>query len=97
MTTPQISPNNVKRTGPRLLLIPVQQGSPTLRPVQNPQLPGQRMVLQPVRSPSGMNLFRHPNGQIVQLLPLHQIRGSNTQPSLQPVVFRNPGIKLEIF
>ncbi|XP_052578659.1 MAX gene-associated protein isoform X4 [Peromyscus californicus insignis] len=91
VTTPQISPNNVKRTGPRLLLIPVQQGSPTLRPVPNPQLQGQRMVLQPVRSPSGMNLFRHPNGQIVQLLPLHQIRGSNTQPSLQPVVFRNPG------
>ncbi|XP_029326300.1 MAX gene-associated protein isoform X4 [Mus caroli] len=91
VTTPQISPNNVKRTGPRLLLIPVQQGSPTLRPIQNPQLQGQRMVLQPVRGPSGMNLFRHPNGQIVQLLPLHQIRGSNTQPSLQPVVFRNPG------
>lgn len=91
VTTPQISPNNVKRTGPRLLLIPVQQGSPTLRPIPNPQLQGQRMVLQPVRSPSGMNLFRHPNGQIVQLLPLHQIRGSNTQPSLQPVVFRNPG------
>uniref|UniRef100_A0A8C6N397 MAX gene-associated protein n=1 Tax=Mus spicilegus TaxID=10103 RepID=A0A8C6N397_MUSSI len=91
VTTPQISPNNVKRTGPRLLLIPVQQGSPTLRPIQNPQLQGQRMVLQPVRGPSGMNLFRHPNGQIVQLLPLHQIRGSNAQPSLQPVVFRNPG------
>lgn len=91
VTTPQISSNNVKRTGPRLLLIPVQQGSPTLRPIQNPQLQGQRMVLQPVRGPSGMNLFRHPNGQIVQLLPLHQIRGSNAQPSLQPVVFRNPG------
>nr|XP_021503274.1 MAX gene-associated protein isoform X5 [Meriones unguiculatus] len=91
VTTSQISPNTVKRTGPRLLLIPVQQGSPTLRPISNPQLQGQRMVLQPVRSPSGMNLFRHPNGQIVQLLPLHQIRGSNTQPSLQPVVFRNPG------
>uniref|UniRef100_A0A8C6R6D2 MAX gene-associated protein n=1 Tax=Nannospalax galili TaxID=1026970 RepID=A0A8C6R6D2_NANGA len=90
-TTPQISPNSVKRTGPRLLLIPVQQGSPSLRPISNPQLQGQRMVLQPVRSPSGMNLFRHPNGQIVQLLPLHQIRGSNTQPNLQPVVFRNPG------
>uniref|UniRef100_A0A8C2MPE1 MAX gene-associated protein n=1 Tax=Cricetulus griseus TaxID=10029 RepID=A0A8C2MPE1_CRIGR len=52
VTTPQMSPNSVKRTGPRLL---------------------------------------HPSGQIVQLLPLHQIRGSNTQPSLQPVVFRNPG------
>uniref|UniRef100_G1MDV5 MAX gene-associated protein n=1 Tax=Ailuropoda melanoleuca TaxID=9646 RepID=G1MDV5_AILME len=91
VATPHVSPNTVKRTGPRLLLIPVQQGSPTLRPVPNTQLQGHRMVLQPVRSPSGMNLFRHPNGQIVQLLPLHQLRGSNTQPSLQPVMFRNPG------
>uniref|UniRef100_A0A8C7BF24 MAX gene-associated protein n=1 Tax=Neovison vison TaxID=452646 RepID=A0A8C7BF24_NEOVI len=91
VATPQVSSNTVKRTGPRLLLIPVQQGSPTLRPVPNTQLQGHRMVLQPVRSPSGMNLFRHPNGQIVQLLPLHQLRGSNTQPNLQPVVFRNPG------
>ncbi|XP_058149960.1 MAX gene-associated protein isoform X18 [Dasypus novemcinctus] len=88
---PQVSPNTMKRAGPRLLLIPVQQGSPTLRPIPNTQLQGHRMVLQPVRSPSGMNLFRHPNGQIVQLLPLHQLRGSNTQPSLQPVMFRNPG------
>ncbi|XP_031524670.1 MAX gene-associated protein isoform X9 [Papio anubis] len=94
VATPQVSPNTVKRAGPRLLLIPVQQGSPTLRPVSNTQLQGHRMVLQPVRSPSGMNLFRHPNGQIVQLLPLHQLRGSNTQPNLQPVMFRNPGIKL---
>uniref|UniRef100_A0A452U6C1 MAX gene-associated protein n=1 Tax=Ursus maritimus TaxID=29073 RepID=A0A452U6C1_URSMA len=52
VATPQVSPNTVKRTGPRLL---------------------------------------HPNGQIVQLLPLHQLRGSNTQPNLQPVMFRNPG------
>ncbi|XP_065727341.1 MAX gene-associated protein isoform X3 [Phocoena phocoena] len=91
VATPQVSPNTVKRAGPRLLLIPVQQGSPTLRPVPNTQLQGHRMVLQPVRSPSGMNLFRHPNGQIVQLLPLHQLRGSNAQPNLQPVMFRNPG------
>uniref|UniRef100_A0A452DZP5 MAX gene-associated protein n=1 Tax=Capra hircus TaxID=9925 RepID=A0A452DZP5_CAPHI len=48
----QVSPNTVKRPGPRLL---------------------------------------HPNGQIVQLLPLHQLRGSNNQPNLQPVMFRNPG------
>uniref|UniRef100_A0A8C0JW38 MAX gene-associated protein n=1 Tax=Canis lupus dingo TaxID=286419 RepID=A0A8C0JW38_CANLU len=52
VATPQVSPNTVKRTGPRLLLIPVQQGSPTLRPVPNTQLQGHRMVLQPVRSPS---------------------------------------------
>ncbi|XP_045395032.1 MAX gene-associated protein isoform X6 [Lemur catta] len=91
VAVPQVSPNTVKRPGPRLLLIPVQQGSPTLRAVPNTQLQGHRMVLQPIRSPSGMNLFRHPNGQIVQLLPLHQLRGSNTQPTLQPVMFRNPG------
>ncbi|XP_070280942.1 MAX gene-associated protein isoform X7 [Myotis yumanensis] len=91
VATPQVSPNPVKRAGPRLLLIPVQQGSPNVRPVSNTQLPGHRMVLQPIRSPSGMNLFRHPNGQIVQLLPLHQLRSSNTQPNLQPVMFRNPG------
>uniref|UniRef100_A0A2I3HWU9 MAX gene-associated protein n=1 Tax=Nomascus leucogenys TaxID=61853 RepID=A0A2I3HWU9_NOMLE len=52
VATPQVSPNTVKRAGPRLLLIPVQQGSPTLRPVSNTQLQGHRMVLQPVRSPS---------------------------------------------
>ncbi|XP_014390304.1 PREDICTED: MAX gene-associated protein isoform X8 [Myotis brandtii] len=91
VATSQVSPNPVKRAGPRLLLIPVQQGSPNVRPVSNTQLPGHRMVLQPIRSPSGMNLFRHPNGQIVQLLPLHQLRSSNTQPNLQPVMFRNPG------
>ncbi|XP_075860379.1 MAX gene-associated protein isoform X2 [Microcebus murinus] len=91
VAAPQVSPNTVKRPGPRLLLIPVQQSSPTLRAVPNTQLQGHRMILQPVRSPSGMNLFRHPNGQIVQLLPLHQLRGSNTQPNLQPVMFRNPG------
>ncbi|XP_075387445.1 MAX gene-associated protein isoform X8 [Tenrec ecaudatus] len=91
VATSQVSPNPLKRAGPRLLLIPVQQGSPTVRPAPNPQPAGQRMVLQPVRSPSGMNLFRHPNGQIVQLLPLHQLRGSNSQPNLQPVLFRNPG------
>ncbi|XP_074145453.1 MAX gene-associated protein isoform X4 [Sminthopsis crassicaudata] len=92
VATSPVSPSPEKRAGPRLLLIPVQQGSPGLRPLQNMQLvQGQRMLLQPVRSPSGMNLFRHPNGQIVQLVPLQQVRGSNTQPNLQPVMLRNPG------
>ncbi|KAM9067934.1 MAX gene-associated protein isoform X5 [Sarcophilus harrisii] len=92
VATSPVSPSPEKRAGPRLLLIPVQQGSPGLRPLQNMQLvQGQRMLLQPVRSPSGMNLFRHPNGQIVQLVPLQQVRGANTQPNLQPVMLRNPG------
>uniref|UniRef100_A0A5F8HIU3 MAX gene-associated protein n=1 Tax=Monodelphis domestica TaxID=13616 RepID=A0A5F8HIU3_MONDO len=92
VATSPVSPSPEKRAGPRLLLIPVQQSSPGLRPLQNMQLvQGQRMLLQPVRSPSGMNLFRHPNGQIVQLVPLQQVRGSSTQPNLQPVMLRNPG------
>uniref|UniRef100_A0A8C3KF74 MAX gene-associated protein n=1 Tax=Calidris pygmaea TaxID=425635 RepID=A0A8C3KF74_9CHAR len=93
-TTPQkMSPGAEKRVGPRLLLIPVHQTSPALRPLNNnTQLAQrQRMVLQPLRSPGGVNLFRHPNGQIIQLVPLHQFRAAGAQPSVQPVMFRNPG------
>ncbi|KAM7108479.1 MAX gene-associated protein isoform 7-T9 [Ciconia maguari] len=91
--TPQkMSPGTEKRIGPRLLLIPVHQTSPTLRPLNNTQLAQrQRMILQPLRSPGGVNLFRHPNGQIIQLVPLHQFRAAGAQPSVQPVMFRSPG------
>ncbi|XP_075008211.1 MAX gene-associated protein isoform X9 [Calonectris borealis] len=88
----KMSPGTEKRVGPRLLLIPVHQTSPALRPLNNTQLAQrQRMVLQPLRSPGGVNLFRHPNGQIIQLVPLHQFRAAGAQPSVQPVMFRNPG------
>ncbi|XP_068253593.1 MAX gene-associated protein isoform X2 [Nyctibius grandis] len=91
--TPQkMSPGTEKRIGPRLLLIPVHQTPPALRPLNNMQLAQrQRMVLQPLRSPGGVNLFRHPNGQIIQLVPLQQFRATGAQPSVQPVMFRNPG------
>ncbi|XP_075283710.1 MAX gene-associated protein isoform X4 [Opisthocomus hoazin] len=91
--TPQkMSPGTEKRIGPRLLLIPVHQTSPALQPLNNTQLSQrQRMVLQPLRSPGGMNLFRHPNGQIIQLVPLQQFRAAGAQPSVQPTMFRNPG------
>ncbi|XP_042722111.1 MAX gene-associated protein isoform X8 [Lagopus leucura] len=96
-TPPKIPPGTEKRVGPRLLLIPVPQTSPALRPLNNVQLPQkQRMVLQPLRSPGGVNLFRHPNGQIIQLVPLQHFRAPGAQPSAQPnvqqpVMFRNPG------
>ncbi|XP_071600791.1 MAX gene-associated protein isoform X2 [Heliangelus exortis] len=92
-SSPQkVSPGADKRVGPRLLLIPVQQTSPALRPLNSaPLVPRQRMVLQPVRSPGAMNLFRHPSGQIIQLVPLQQLRPAGAQPSVQPVMFRNPG------
>uniref|UniRef100_A0A8C3S1U3 MAX gene-associated protein n=1 Tax=Chelydra serpentina TaxID=8475 RepID=A0A8C3S1U3_CHESE len=87
-----LSSGTEKRVGPRLLLIPVHQGSPALRPLHNVQLTqGHRMILQPLRSPGGVNLFRHPNGQIIQLVPLHQLRAAGTQSNIQPVMFRNPG------
>ncbi|XP_010165941.1 MAX gene-associated protein, partial [Antrostomus carolinensis] len=92
-TTPQkMSPGTEKRIGPRLLLIPVHQTSPALRPLNNTQLgQRQRMILQPLRTPGSVNLFRHPNGQIIQLVPLQQFRTAGAQPSVQPVMFRNPG------
>ncbi|KAM5129344.1 MAX gene-associated protein [Mantella aurantiaca] len=84
-----------KRLGPRLLLIPVSNSS-TVRPVQCLQTsPGQKMVLQPIKGPNGVNLFRHPNGQIIQLLPLQQIQASNAQQS-QRVVIRSPGPAVSI-
>ncbi|XP_077178915.1 MAX gene-associated protein-like isoform X2 [Paroedura picta] len=89
---PRLSPGAEKRMGPRLLLIPVHQGSTALRPPQNTQLgQGKRMILQPLRNPGGVNLYRHPNGQIIQLVPLHQLQPTVPQPSLPPVMFRNPG------
>ncbi|XP_060118804.1 MAX gene-associated protein-like [Heteronotia binoei] len=89
---PRLSPGAEKRMGPRLLLIPVHQGSPALRPPQNtPLAQGKRMILQPLRNPGGVNLYRHPNGQIIQLVPLHQLQPAGPQPNLPPVMFRNPG------
>ncbi|XP_072425378.1 MAX gene-associated protein-like isoform X1 [Chiloscyllium punctatum] len=83
----------VKTNGPRLLLIPAQSGTSSIRPVQNLQLsPGQKLILQPLKCPDG-NLFRHPNGQIIQLVPLTNV-GSGARPNLHQMVtlnLRNPG------
>ncbi|XP_015486217.1 MAX gene-associated protein isoform X6 [Parus major] len=91
-TPPKIAPGTDKRVGPRLLLIPVHQTPSALRPLNSTQVAQrQRMVLQPLRSPGAVNLFRHPNGQIIQLVPLQQVRTAGAQPSVQPVMLRNPG------
>ncbi|XP_048340305.1 MAX gene-associated protein isoform X3 [Sphaerodactylus townsendi] len=92
ISPPRSSPGAEKRMGPRLLLIPVHQGSPAVRPSQNTQLAqGKKMILQPLRNPGGVNLYRHPNGQIIQLVPLHQFQPAGPQPNLSPVMFRNSG------
>ncbi|XP_068017508.1 MAX gene-associated protein isoform X1 [Melanerpes formicivorus] len=91
-TPPKLSPGTEKRLGPRLLLIPVHQTSPALRLLNNTQqTQRQRMILQPLRSPGAVNLFRHPNGQIIQLVPLQQFRAAGAQPNVQPMMVRNPG------
>ncbi|XP_040267666.1 MAX gene-associated protein-like isoform X4 [Bufo bufo] len=96
-TVPALNPSKVtsspgKRLGPRLLLIPVNSSSSPSRPVQCVQSsPGQKMVLQPIKTTSGVTLFRHPNGQLIQLVPLQQVQSSNVQPSRQQVIIRNPG------
>ncbi|XP_061087777.1 MAX dimerization protein MGA a isoform X2 [Conger conger] len=82
--------------GPRMLLIPVSPpasgprgpapGPRPAAPVFTPLTPGQKMVLQPVRSSSGTTLYRHPNGHLIQLVPLSQLR--SVQPNL---LVRNPG------
>ncbi|XP_044127739.1 MAX gene-associated protein isoform X8 [Bufo gargarizans] len=95
---PALNPSKVtsgpgKRLGPRLLLIPVNSSSSPSRPVQRVQSsPGQKMVLQPIKTTCGVTLFRHPNGQIVQLVPL-QVQSSNVQPSRQQVIIRNPDLQ----
>ncbi|XP_018619669.2 MAX dimerization protein MGA a isoform X3 [Scleropages formosus] len=76
-------------SGPRMLLIPISQANPMVRPgapSMSSLASGQRMVLQPVRSTSGATLYRHPNGQLVQLVPLSQLRAA--QPNF---VIRSPG------
>ncbi|XP_036239638.1 MAX gene-associated protein isoform X5 [Molothrus ater] len=90
-TPPKIAPGTDKRVGPRLLLIPVHQTASALRPLNTQVAQRQKMVLQPLRSPGAVNLFRHPNGQIIQLVPLQQLRTAGAQPSVQPVMLRNPG------
>ncbi|XP_048830323.1 MAX dimerization protein MGA a isoform X2 [Brienomyrus brachyistius] len=81
------SPGSAVPSPPRMLLIPVSQAVPAVRPATaSPITPGQKMILQPVRGTTGTNLYRHPNGQLVQLVPLSQLRA--IQPNL---VIRSPG------
>uniref|UniRef100_A0A8V5FRD2 MAX gene-associated protein n=1 Tax=Melopsittacus undulatus TaxID=13146 RepID=A0A8V5FRD2_MELUD len=44
-----------------------------------------------INKTSQMIILQHPNGQIVQLVPLQQIRATGAQTSVHPVMFRHPG------
>uniref|UniRef100_UPI001ED82428 MAX dimerization protein MGA a n=1 Tax=Scatophagus argus TaxID=75038 RepID=UPI001ED82428 len=44
---------------------------------------GQRMILQPVQTVSGVQYYRRPDGQLVQLVPISHLRPFNTNKSVQ--------------
>uniref|UniRef100_A0A8C1I9G6 MAX dimerization protein MGA a n=1 Tax=Cyprinus carpio TaxID=7962 RepID=A0A8C1I9G6_CYPCA len=71
-------------SGPRFTK-PVTQTRP-------PQTPGQKVLLQVVKTADGNTLYRNPNGQLLQLVPLSQIKA--IKPSLlsqgQPTFIRLP-------
>lgn len=94
VSAPQVSssavpPVNSAPKGSQLLIVQV----PGLRgkvPVPGPApcpLPpgsaGQRMILQPVRTASGVQYYRKPDGNLVQLVPISQLKPVNPNQSVQ--------------
>ncbi|XP_048046886.1 MAX dimerization protein MGA a isoform X2 [Megalobrama amblycephala] len=59
-------------SGPRITK-PVAQTRPVTQ-TRPPQTPGQKMLLQVVKTADGNTLYRNPNGQLMQLVPLSQIK-----------------------
>ncbi|XP_036397570.1 MAX dimerization protein MGA a isoform X2 [Megalops cyprinoides] len=80
-----VSPSASGMRGPVPATRPSTPGVHLTAPPFLPLAPGQRMVLQPVRSSSGTTLYRHPNGHLIQLVPLSQLRA--VQPGM---VIRSP-------
>lgn len=74
---------NLPPKGTQLLMVPVTSVPgkvPVLRPA--PGSTGQRMVLQPVRTVSGVQYYRRPDGQLFQLVPISQLRPVNLNQSV---------------
>ncbi|KAM9433682.1 MAX dimerization protein MGA a isoform 1-T2 [Salvelinus alpinus] len=99
VSLPKTSPSSGVVTSPPVLVLPdpgtsnsVKMACPPTSQTPTPLIPltplaaGRRMVLQPVRSASGTTLYRNPNGQLIQLVPLSQLQALN--PNL---VMRNKG------
>ncbi|XP_014050333.2 MAX dimerization protein MGA a isoform X1 [Salmo salar] len=99
VSLPKTSPSSGVVTSPPVLVLPdpgtsnsVRMACPPTSQTPTPLIPltplaaGRRMVLQPVRSASGTTLYRNPNGQLIQLVPLSQLQALN--PNL---VMRNKG------
>ncbi|TMS21242.1 hypothetical protein E3U43_015215 [Larimichthys crocea] len=80
--------------GSQLLMVQVPglQGKAPA-PAVTPTTPGQRMVLQPVQAVPGVQYYRRPDGKLVQLVPISQLKPFNPNqlaprgpsPSVHPV------------
>ncbi|XP_028993854.1 MAX dimerization protein MGA a isoform X2 [Betta splendens] len=68
----------------RVLMVEVL-GSLGKVPVSGPSTPptSQRMVLKPVHTASGVQFYRRPDGKLVQLVPVSQLKSGNPNPLLQ--------------
>uniref|UniRef100_A0A8P4G9F9 MAX gene-associated protein n=1 Tax=Dicentrarchus labrax TaxID=13489 RepID=A0A8P4G9F9_DICLA len=63
--------------------VPVPGPAPGPAPGHCPAPPiGQRMVLQPVQAASGVQYYRRPDGKLVQLVPISQLRSVNQNQSV---------------
>lgn len=59
-------------------MVPLPTKVPVLQPPAPAPAPtGQRMLLQSVKSGSGLQYYRGPNGQLYRLVPLSQLRPVN--------------------
>ncbi|XP_067312032.1 MAX dimerization protein MGA a isoform X3 [Pseudorasbora parva] len=83
--TTAVSSSGSTTPGKKTVLItvmPNNTGLPNIGPLitksvtqtRPPQTPGQKMVLQVVKTADGNTLYRNPNGQLMQLVPLSQIK-----------------------
>ncbi|KAM9341612.1 MAX dimerization protein MGA a [Symphorus nematophorus] len=88
---PPLSSSSSSSLGQRVLLQPVPSSSPSGQRVvapppsssgqrvvaPPPSSPGQRVLLQPVQTASGLQYFRKPDGKLVQLVPISQLKSLN--------------------
>ncbi|KAK5607674.1 hypothetical protein CRENBAI_024035 [Crenichthys baileyi] len=70
---------------PLLVQVPSPRKVVNLPPprIPNTQFMGQRMVLKPVRSSSGIQYYLKPDGSLVQLIPTYQMRPVNPSSTIQ--------------
>ncbi|XP_071354656.1 MAX dimerization protein MGA a isoform X2 [Trachinotus anak] len=79
LAAPEGSPMLIQVPGPPVKF-PVLGLAPRPPP---PPSTGQRMVLQLVQTASGVQYYRRPDGKLVQLIPISQLRPINPKPPVQ--------------